>query len=108
MKKSECNFDDQALGIFVDGLQDAAHSEQIIKAMKDDPEIRERVYQLRRAKDLMELGFCDANAPPGKSVKNKSVAGNFFHRIKTELNSMWNPLKQLGLDIAIPHTLQSG
>ena len=108
MTKSECNFDDRALAIFVDGLQDAAHSEQIIKAMEDDPEIRERVYQLRRAKDLMELAFGDAIAPPGKSVKNNSVAGNFFQRIKAELNSMWNHLKQPGLDIAISDTLQSG
>jgi hypothetical protein len=108
MTKSECNFDDRALGIFVDRLQGTAHSEQIIKAMEDDPEIRERVYQLRRAKDLMELGFGDANAPPGKSVKNNSVAGNFFQRIKAELNSMWNHLKLLWLDIAISHSLQSG
>jgi intracellular sulfur oxidation DsrE/DsrF family protein len=55
--------DNQMLGAFVDGHLDPAHCETIIKAMEDDPEIRERVYELRRAKDLMKLGFSQASAP---------------------------------------------
>jgi anti-sigma factor RsiW len=65
MPGSDDIFDDQALGSFVDGLLDAAHTGKIIKAMEDDPEIRERVYQLRRTKDLMKLGFADASTRPG-------------------------------------------
>lgn len=69
MTKSDDILDDQALGSFVDGLLDAAHSEKIIRAMEDDPEIRERVYQLRRAKDLMKLGFGNASTPSGNTAK---------------------------------------
>ncbi len=62
MRKSDY-FDDHTLGAFVDGQLDTAHCESIIKAMDNDPEVRERVYRLRRAKDLMKLGFGDACAP---------------------------------------------
>ena len=61
-------FDNQALGCFVDGLLDAAHTEKIIKAMEDNLEIRERVYQLRRAKDLMKLGYGDASSRSGNTA----------------------------------------
>jgi len=71
MTKPDDFFDDQALGSFVDGLLDAAHTEMIIKAMEDDPQIRDRVYQLRRAKDLMKLGFGDADTRPGNTAKEK-------------------------------------
>lgn len=71
MTKSDDVFDNQALGSFVDGQLDAAHTEKIIKVMEDDPEIRERVYQLRRAKDLMKLGFGDASTRPGNTAKEK-------------------------------------
>ena len=66
------NMDGQMLGAFVDGHLDAEHSAFVIKAMEDDPEIRDQVYQLRRAKDLMKLGFGGASAPSGKqqSVKH--------------------------------------
>ena len=57
------NIDDQMLGAFVDGHLDSAHSETVIKAMEEDPGIRERVYVLRRAKDLMKIGFGKACAP---------------------------------------------
>jgi len=48
MTKPDDAFDDQALGSFVDDLLDAAHAEKIIRAMENDPEIRECVYLLRR------------------------------------------------------------
>jgi anti-sigma factor RsiW len=69
MTRSDSIFDDQVLGSFVDGLLDAASSEKIIKAMEDDPAIRESIYQLRRAKDLMRLGFGDASPPSSHTVK---------------------------------------
>jgi anti-sigma factor RsiW len=68
MTRSDDILDDQALGSFVDGLLDAAHTGKIIKAMEDDLEIRERVYQLRRTKDLMKLGFADASTRPGNTA----------------------------------------
>jgi len=71
MSKSGCNFGDRALGIFIDGQQDTTHSEKIINAMEDDPEFRERVYQFRRAKDLMRLGYCDVSAPTSNTMKSK-------------------------------------
>ena len=71
MAKSDDILDDQALGSFVDGLLDAACNERIINAMEDDPEIRVRVYRIRRAKDLMRLGFGDACAPSGSTAKTK-------------------------------------
>jgi len=61
--------DNQMLGAFVDGHLDPAHCEAVIKAMDDDSEVRERVYELRRAKDLMKLGFGKAIAPSGKDPK---------------------------------------
>ncbi len=57
--------DNQMLGAFVDGHLDPEHKDTVIKAMHDDPAIKEQVYQLRRAKDLMKLGFADAQAPSG-------------------------------------------
>ena len=78
MTKSDYNFDDQALGSFVDDLLDAAHNEEIIKAMEDNPEIRERVYQFRRAKDLMRLGFANTSTSSINTVKSKSRVWKFF------------------------------
>lgn len=91
MSKSDCNFDDRALEIFVDGLQDAAHSEKIIKAMEDDPVIRERVYQSRRAKDLMRLGFGDASPPSSNTVQSKFRIWKLFSEAGDI--SRWSPLK---------------
>ena len=58
-------FNDQLLGTFIDGELDAANREAIINAMETDPVLRERVYRLRRARDLMQLGFGEASAPSG-------------------------------------------
>ena len=65
------NIDGQMLGAFVDGLLDDEHAALVIKAMEDDPETRDQVYQLRRAKDLMKLGFGNATAPSGKQPAAK-------------------------------------
>lgn len=56
-------FDDITLNEFVDDQVDSVRAEMIIQAMEKNPAIRERVYQLRRAKDLMKLSFKDAKAP---------------------------------------------
>jgi len=61
------NLDGQMLGAFVDGLLDAEHTALVVTAMEDDPEIRNQVYQLRRAKDLIKLGFADVQAPPAET-----------------------------------------
>lgn len=56
-------FDDITLSAFVDDQVDTVRAEMIIQAMEENPEIRERVYQFRRAKDLMKLSFKDVKAP---------------------------------------------
>ena len=63
------DIDDQTLNSFVDGLLDIASCESIFLAMEDDPVLRERIYRLRRIKDLMKLGFRDATPPPGARAK---------------------------------------
>ena len=57
------DIDNLTLASFVDCQLDAAHKEWVIRAMENDPDVRERVYRLRRAKDLMKLGFGDARTP---------------------------------------------
>ena len=57
--------DDHMLGAFVDGELDTASCELILEAMDKDHRIRERVYKLRRVKDLMNLGFKTVQAPKG-------------------------------------------
>lgn len=76
------DIDSQMLGAFVDRLLDAEHAALVIKMMENDPEIRNQVYQLRRAKDLMKLGFADAKAPSTTSQKSRrSIYNLFFSRI---------------------------
>lgn len=55
--------DGALLSAFVDGALDGATRAMVIKAMEEDPEVRARVQELRRAKDLMHVGFLDARAP---------------------------------------------
>ncbi len=57
------SIDENTLDAFVDGQLDSAGCEAIITAMARDPAVRERVERLRRAKDLMRLGFASAQAP---------------------------------------------
>jgi len=67
------SFDDQILNAFVDGQLDIETSESIINEMDKNASVREHIYQLRRAKDLMRLGFSnpplsfDVTAPIEKS-----------------------------------------
>ena len=63
MKEQTDTIDDQILGTFIDGELDTANQEAILNAMETDPELRERVYRLRRARDLMRLGYGEARAP---------------------------------------------
>lgn len=60
------DFNDQTLGAFVDGQLDAETSESIINAMDFSNDIRQRVYELRRAKDLMRLAFSNTSLPAHK------------------------------------------
>ena len=55
--------DDDMLSAFVDGQFDPANCELVIDAMEKDSSVRERVYKMRRAKDLIKLGFGSAQAP---------------------------------------------
>jgi len=56
------HLDDHTLGAYVDGELDTAGRELVLEAMHNDSATRERVYRLRRAKDLMKLGFENARA----------------------------------------------
>jgi intracellular sulfur oxidation DsrE/DsrF family protein len=58
--------DEKILAAFVDGELDAAHAAEVLAAMEKDDAIRNRVYRLRRAKDLMRLGFGNALPPAGR------------------------------------------
>jgi intracellular sulfur oxidation DsrE/DsrF family protein len=63
MQQSD-HIDDILLGAFIDGQLDAANAEAVIAALQEDPDTRERLYQLRRAKDLMKVGFDHVEPPP--------------------------------------------
>ena len=63
MSKSN-KIDEIMLASFVDGQLDAENREAIINAMDKDEDLRERVYNLRRTKDLIKLSFGNEK-PPG-------------------------------------------
>jgi intracellular sulfur oxidation DsrE/DsrF family protein len=65
--------DDHILSAFVDGQLDDATCNSVLIAMEMDPDVRDRVYQLRRAKDLMKLGFGQARPPSGKRRTKNDV-----------------------------------
>ena len=70
--------DDLVVNAFVDGQLDPVNCENVIAAMESDPETRERVYQMRRAKDLIKVGFESAQTPvPAASVRKR---GPFVRR----------------------------
>ena len=52
--------DEFTLNAYVDGQLDSELERTVLSAMDNDPEIREQVCQLRRAKDWMRTGFADA------------------------------------------------
>jgi len=57
------HIDDLMVNAFVDGQLDAVHCESVNAAMEADTETRERVYLVRRAKDLIKVGFESAETP---------------------------------------------
>lgn len=64
-------YDDFTLAAFVDGQLDEQTSESIINAMETNKDIRQSIYELRRAKDLMKIGYSGATL---SEKKNKSVS----------------------------------
>lgn len=54
------SFGDELLYAFVDDELDSATKESILKTMDHDESLRQRVYRIRRTKDLMRIGFEDA------------------------------------------------
>ncbi len=83
--------DDLTLGAFVDGHLDATHRERVLRAMEEDLAVRERVYRLRRAKDLMRIGFESvqppplASAPPGGARRGRRWGAMPFGLVATAL-----------------------
>jgi len=72
--------DDLMVNAFVDGQLDAANCENVVAAMESDPETRERVYLMRRAKDLIKAGFESAQTPapapaPAPAVNKRRQLG---------------------------------
>ena len=65
--------DENILGAFVDGQLDSAGCEAVMAATARDPEVRERVERLRRAKDLMRLGFASAQPPIGRAALRRAA-----------------------------------
>ncbi|MFV2005668.1 MAG: hypothetical protein ACC650_10700 [Gammaproteobacteria bacterium] len=68
MRKPD-KIDEIMLAAFVDGQLDADNREAIIKAMDEDKDLRDQVYNLRKIKDLIKLSF--ANANPSETRQNK-------------------------------------
>jgi len=52
--------DEFTLNAYVDGQLDSELERTVLSAMDSDTEIREQVFQLRRAKDWMRTGYSDA------------------------------------------------
>ncbi|HED18599.1 MAG TPA: hypothetical protein ENI74_03745 [Gammaproteobacteria bacterium] len=59
--------DDLMLAAFVDGQLDPVNCDSVLTAVEKDPDTRERLYQLRRAKDLMKISYLHAEAPEHKA-----------------------------------------
>ena len=79
--------DEQTLSAFVDGQLDAAHRSSVIKAMDKDPEVRDQVYQLRRAKDLMQLGF-DGAMPPSSATRRARPRRRFAMGVAASFSAL--------------------
>lgn len=65
MRKHD-EIDEVLLAAFVDDQLDTTNREAIIKAMDTDESLRDRVYDLRKTKDLMKLSFGDVTPPEAK------------------------------------------
>lgn len=73
--KDSNKIDEVMLAAFVDDQLDIDNREAIIRAMDEDESLREKVYDLRKTKDLMKLSFGGEN-PPEASPK---IYTNTFH-----------------------------
>ncbi len=62
--------DDLMLAAFVDGQLDPRNCETVLAELEKNPDARERLYRLRRAKDLMKMGFEHVEAP----VRSRTVS----------------------------------
>lgn len=61
--------DEVMLAAFVDDQLDFENREAIIKAMDEDKDLRDQVYDLRKTKDLMKLSFGDEKPPETEPVE---------------------------------------
>lgn len=70
--------DNLTLNAYVDGQLDPETERLVLTAMQDDPDIREQVCQLRRAKDWMRTGFDDVQPEDQPLPKSRSRFGSRF------------------------------
>ncbi|MDT8386751.1 MAG: hypothetical protein RQ736_04515 [Thiogranum sp.] len=63
---SHDHIDEKTLGAFVDGQLNETDRSSVIRALDASFELREQVYQLRRATDLVKLGFGGATSSAAK------------------------------------------
>jgi intracellular sulfur oxidation DsrE/DsrF family protein len=61
--------DELTLNAYVDGELDTEQERRVLSAMECDPQVREQVCTLRRAKDWMRTGFVDAVPPRPPTAK---------------------------------------
>lgn len=80
-------YDEFTLGAFVDGQLDEETSESIINAMENNSDIRESVYELRRAKDLMKIGFSGISLSE-KDNKTVSQWSRFYLAIAASITAI--------------------
>ena len=74
MKETD-KVDEVTLTAFVDNQLDAANREAVIKAMDEDESVRQHVYELRKAKDLIKLSFSEA-------TPSKTCPKNFMRPLR--------------------------
>jgi intracellular sulfur oxidation DsrE/DsrF family protein len=79
------DFDDQILGAFIDGELNAGNRAAIIRAMDSDAGLRNRIYRLRRARDLVQLGFGDAVPVSGPLPRRQAYRRVFPARLVAPL-----------------------
>jgi len=75
MKTYDTGLDDLTLNAFVDAQLDPEMERVVVTAMQNDPDIREHVCQLRRAKDWMRTGFADVRSDDRPLPNSKARFG---------------------------------
>ena len=73
------NIDEVTLTSFVDDQLDPANRKIVLKAMDESEDIRNKIYELRKAKDLMKLSYGNVEPPRKnlnftKSLRNQCLA----------------------------------